>query len=86
VSLGGTAVSGAFTADNLIDLAYSLDGAARRLPGVAYMANTQSLGAMRKLKDNSGQYLYQVGVGQPDSFAGFPIFENPAMTAQATRR
>lgn len=81
---GGTAVSGAFTADNLIDLAYSLDGAARRLPGVAYMANTQSLGAMRKLKDNSGQYLYQVGVGQPDSFAGFPIFENPAMAAQAT--
>jgi len=81
---GGTAVSGAFTADNLIDLAYSLDGAARRLPGVAYMANTSSLGAMRKLKDNSGQYLYQVGVGQPDSFAGFPIFENPAMASVAT--
>lgn len=81
---GGTAVSGVFTADNLIDLAYSLDGAARRLPGVAYMANTASLGGMRKLKDNSGQYLYQVGVGQPDSFAGFPIFENAAMAAQAT--
>ena len=78
---GGTAVSGAFTADNLIDLIYSLDGAARRLPGVGFMATTSSLGAMRKLKDNSGQYLYQVGVGQPDSFAGFPIFENPAMAA-----
>lgn len=84
---GGTAVTGQFTADNLIDLAYSLDGAARRLPGVAYMANTSSLGKMRKLKDNSGQYLYQVGVGQPDSFAGFPIFENPAMasTGSATK-
>lgn len=81
---GGTAVSGAFTADNLIDLIYSLDGAARRLPGVGFMATTSSLGAMRKLKDNSGQYLYQVGVGQPDSFAGFPIFENPAMAAAAT--
>jgi HK97 family phage major capsid protein len=80
---GGTAVSGAFTADNLIDLIYSLDGAARRLPGVGFMANTSSLGAMRKLKDNSGQYLYQVGVGQPDSFAGFPIFENPAMASAA---
>jgi HK97 family phage major capsid protein len=80
---GGTAVSGAFTADNLIDLIYSLDGAARRLPGVGFMATTSSLGAMRKLKDNSGQYLYQVGVGQPDSFAGFPIFENPAMAATA---
>ena len=81
---GGTAVSGAFTADNLIDLIYSLDGAARRLPGVGFMATTSSLGAMRKLKDNSGQYLYQVGVGQPDSFAGFPIFENPAMAAAGT--
>jgi len=76
---GGTAVSGAFTADNLIDLIYSLNGAARRLPGVGFMANTASVGAMRKLKDDNGQYLYQVGVGQPDSFAGFPIFENPAM-------
>jgi HK97 family phage major capsid protein len=81
---GGTAVSGAFTADNLIDLIYSLDGAARTLPGVAFMANTSSLGAMRKLKDNSGQYLYQVGVGQPDSFAGFPVIENPAMAATGT--
>ena len=81
---GGTAVSGAFTADNLIDLIYSLDGAARRLPGVGFMANTASVGAMRKLKDDNGQYLYQVGVGQPDSFAGFPIFENPAMADIAT--
>jgi HK97 family phage major capsid protein len=81
---GGTGVAGAFTADNLIDLAYSLDGSARRLPGVGYMANTQSVGAMRKLKDGAGNYLYQVGVGQPDSFAGFPIYENPAMAATAT--
>ncbi len=81
---GGTAVAGAFTADNLIDLIYSLDGAARRLPGVGFMANTQTVGAMRKLKDNSGQYLYQVGVGQPDSFAGFPIFENPSLAAVGT--
>ena len=81
---GGTGVSGAFTADNLIDLIYSLNGAARRLPGVGFMANTASVGAMRKLKDDNGQYLYQVGVGQPDSFAGFPIFENPAMADVAT--
>jgi HK97 family phage major capsid protein len=81
---GGTSVAGAFTADNLIDLAYSLDGAARRLPGVGFMANTQSVGAMRKLKDSAGNYLYQVGVGQPDAFAGFPIYENPAMAAIGT--
>lgn len=81
---GGTGVAGAFTADNLIDLQYSLDGAARRLPGVAYMTNTQSLGAMRKLKDNAGQYLYQVGVGTPDTFAGYNVVENPAMAATGT--
>jgi HK97 family phage major capsid protein len=77
---GSTAVGGAFTADNLIDLAYfSLDGLVRRLPGTGYMANGRSIGAMRKLKDDDGAYLYQVGVGQPDQFAGFPVVENPAM-------
>jgi HK97 family phage major capsid protein len=81
---GGTGVAGGFTADNLIDLAYSLDGAARRLPGVGFMANSASVGAIRKLKDTAGNYLYQVGVGQPDTFAGFPIFENPALPAAGT--
>jgi HK97 family phage major capsid protein len=76
---GGTAVTGQFTADNLIDLAYSLDGAARRLPGVGFMLNGSSLGKMRKLKDTAGNYLYQVGVGQPDTFAGFRVVENPVM-------
>jgi HK97 family phage major capsid protein len=81
---GGTGVAGGFTADNLIDLAYSLDGAARRLPGVGFMANSQSVGAIRKLKDTAGNYLYQVGIGQPDTFAGFPISENPAMASTGT--
>jgi HK97 family phage major capsid protein len=83
---GGTGVSGAFTADNLIDLAYNLDGAARRLPGVSYMANSAAVGAIRKLKDTAGNYLYQVGIGQPDTFAGFPIAENPALAATAHQR
>jgi HK97 family phage major capsid protein len=81
---GGTGVSGAFTADNLIDLQYTLDGAARRLPGVAYMATTTALGTMRKLKDDNGAYLYTVGVGTPDSFAGYNVIENPAMAATGT--
>ena len=81
---GGTGVAGAFTADNLIDLQYSLDGAARRLPGVAYMANTQTIGAMRKLKDDDGRYLFEVSVGQPQSFAGYEVVENPAMAAIGT--
>jgi HK97 family phage major capsid protein len=81
---GGTGVAGGFTADNLIDLQYTLDGAARRLPGVAYMAAGATIGAMRKLKDNAGQYLYQVNVGQPDTFAGYSVIENPALPTNGT--
>ena len=81
---GGTGVTGGFTADNLIDLQYTLDGAARRLPGVAYMAAGTTIGAMRKLKSDDGAYLYTVNVGQPDTFAGYSVVENPAMAAVAT--
>ncbi len=81
---GGTGVAGLFTADNLIDLQYTLDGAARRLPGVAYMAAGATIGKMRTLKDNAGQYLYQVNVGQPDTFAGYSVIENPAMASIGT--
>ena len=81
---GGTGVAGAFTADNLIDLAYSVDGQVRRLPGAGFMANGQTIGAMRKLKDTAGNYLYQVGVGYPDTFAGFRVVENPHVAALGT--
>jgi HK97 family phage major capsid protein len=81
---GVTAGTTSFTADDLINLQFSLDGSARRLPGVAYMANTQTVGAIRKLKDGDGTFLYQVNVGAPDVFAGFQIFENPAMANVGT--
>lgn len=82
---GGTATStagtGHFTADNLIDLVYSLDGAARRLPGFGVMANGSSIGAMRKLKTTSGDYVFvpTIQPGQPDTILGYPLIENPAM-------
>ncbi len=78
--VGGTGVTGAFTADDLIDLIYSVDGATRRKASFALQANTSSIGAMRKLKDTAGNYLYnisQVGPGGQDTFAGFNVFENP---------
>jgi HK97 family phage major capsid protein len=83
-SSGVTGGTTTFTADQLIDLQFTLNGAARRLPGVGYMANTTSMGVMRKLKDEEGAYLYTVNVGAPDTFAGFPIFENPAMASPAS--
>lgn len=81
---GITAGTTTFTADDLIRLQYSVDGAARRLPGVGYMVNTTTLGAIRRLKDDDGSYLYQVNVGAPDTFAGHNIFENPAMASFGT--
>jgi HK97 family phage major capsid protein len=81
---GVTAGTTSFTADDLISLQFSLDGAARRLPGVGYMANTSTVGAMRKLKDDSGAYLYTVNVGAPDVFGGFNVYENPAMANVGT--
>jgi len=80
----GTATDGVFTADELIELQYTLDGMARRLPGVQYMANGSTIGKMRTLKDDNGNFLYQVNVGQPDSFAGYTIVENPHMASTGT--
>ena len=76
----------AVSADNLIDLAYSVDGAVRSAANAGYMVNTSTLGAMRKLKDTVGNYLYQVGVGQPDVFAGFKVYENASMDSIATTK
>ena len=83
---GGTGVSGAFTADNLIDLHYSLDGAARLLPGIGFMANGASIGAMRKLKDTSGQYVFSpaLDANNNDLLLGRPVFENPHMASAGT--
>ena len=87
---GGTATAtmgtGGFTADNLIDLVYSLDGAARRLPGFGIMANGSSIGAMRKLKTSSGDYVYipTIQPGQADQLLGYPLIENPAMASVAS--
>jgi HK97 family phage major capsid protein len=84
---GGTATAtagtGHFTADDLIDLVYSLDGAARRLPGFGVMANGSSIGAMRKLKTSSGDYVFVPSIqpGTPDSILGYPLIENPAMAS-----
>lgn len=83
-ALGVTAGSAVLTADNLIDLAYSTDGAVRRVPGAGYQANGSTIGAIRKLKDTAGAYIYNPVVGGPDTLLGFPINENPSMPSIGT--
>jgi len=81
---GATALTGAFTADNLIDLAHSVDSDYVR-EGANFMMRRSSLGALRKLKDTAGQYLYvpTTSAGNPDTFAGYGVLENPDMVATA---
>lgn len=83
---GGTGVAGAFTADNLIDLSYSVNSAYRRMPGTGWQMAATSLAATRKLKDTVGQYLFQPSLqaGQPDTLLGYPIYENPDLAAAGT--
>jgi HK97 family phage major capsid protein len=83
---GGTGVVGAFTADNLIDLSYSVNSAYRRMPGTGWMMATSALAATRKLKDTYGQYLFQPSLqaGQPDQLLGYAIYENPDVAAVGT--
>ena len=83
---GSTGVAGAFTADNIVDLVYSLDGALRSKPSFALLANSTSIAAMRKLKDSYGRYLFDIGLGQDkrDLVLGVPVIETPAMPSPAT--
>ena len=82
---GGTGVTGAFTADNLIDLVYSVDTAGRRLAGSGFQMNAKSIGAMRKLKDTAGNFVFQPALSADanDLLLGYPVFENPAIVDTA---
>ena len=81
--VSGTIAGGLFTADQLIDLVYSVDGAVRRLQGTGWLMSPSAIRNARKLKDNEGQYLFQPSLqaGQPDSLLGFRVYENPGMAA-----
>lgn len=82
---GSTGVNGAFSSDQVIDLIYSLDGSLRSRPTFALLANSTSVAALRKLKDSSGRYLFDVGVGldKRDLVLGVPVIETPAMPSPA---
>lgn len=81
-SVGGTTAGTAvIAADDLINLFYSLDGAARAL-GAGWMMNGKTIGQVRQLKaSTSGVYLWSpsLDTNTPDSLLGAPVYENPAM-------
>jgi HK97 family phage major capsid protein len=47
------------------------------------MASPTTISSIRKLKDTTGQYLFQpaLSAGTPDTLIGRPLVENPAMAS-----
>ena len=82
--VGVTAKSAtAITADELIGLIYSLKRPYRK--SAAFLLNDQTLAAIRKLKDNYGQYLWQPSLqaGEPDRILGYAAYTSPYFPAVA---
>ena len=81
---GVTAASAtAVTADELMDLYYSLKSPYRKKS--MWVLNDSTIKAIRKLKDNNGQYLWQpsLAAGTPDMILGRPIKTSAYMPAIA---
>ena len=73
--VGVTAASAtAITADEIIDLFYSLKAPYRK--NAVWILNDATIKAIRKLKDNNGNYLWQPSLtaGTPDTILGRPAY------------
>jgi len=68
---GVTTAGAAITAEELIDLVYSLKAPYRKR--ARFLFNDQTIKAIRKLKDGSGQYIWQPSLqaGQPNTLLGY---------------
>ena len=83
---GGTGVAGGFTADNLIDLYFSVIAPYRNSASCGWLMKDATLALVRKLKDLTGQYLWQPSIqaGAPDTLLGKPVHTDPNVAAVAT--
>lgn len=78
-----TAAADKITADEIIDLVYSVKGPYRR--NGKFLLNDQTIKYIRKLKDGNGNYIWQPALteGQPDRLLGYPAFSTAAPTIAA---
>lgn len=82
--VGVTAASAtAITADEIIDLYYSLKTPYRK--NAVWILNDATVKAVRKLKDSTGQYLWQPSLteGTPDKLLGRPVYTSAYMPTAA---
>lgn len=81
-----TAAAGAITADELIELTYSLKDGYKK--NAKFVLSSATLAGIRKLKDGNGAYMWQPSLqaGQPDRLLGFPVYVSqyaPTIAANA---
>jgi HK97 family phage major capsid protein len=72
-------------ADEIIDLAFSVIAPYRK-NGV-YIATDSTIAAIRKIKDENGQYMWQPSLqaGTPDVLNGYPLHADPDVSALGTK-
>lgn len=83
-SLGTTTASAsAVTADEIIDLYYSIRAPYR--DKATFMFSDTAMKAIRKLKGTDGQYIWGMGLGQaPDTILGRPVKSSSVMAGLGT--
>lgn len=74
-----TGAAAALKLEGLIDLVYDLPS--ERTPNARFVMNRKTQGAIRKIKDGNGNFIWQPGLqaGQPANILGFPVTELAAM-------
>ena len=86
-TLGGqiavTTAGNAIAADEVLDLIYKLKRPYRT--NAAFITADSTLAAIRKLKDNTNQYLWQPALtaGEPDRLLGYPVYTSQFVPAVA---
>ncbi|MFY7761005.1 phage major capsid protein [Aquidulcibacter sp.] len=81
INSGAAATLGTNPADTLIGFLYALSPFYRA--NGAWMMNGSTLATIRRLKDTTGQYLWQPSLqeGQPETILGRPVIEAPDMAS-----
>lgn len=71
--VGVTTSTGSITSDNMIELVYSLKRPYRK--NASFIMNDQTIAALRKLKDNNNNYIWQPSyqAGEPDRLLGYTL-------------
>ena len=82
--IGVTSAGASISFDDVIDLYYSLRSPYRR--NAVFMMNDSTVRALRKLKNGSGDYLWQpsITVGTPDTIMNRPVYTSSYMPTVAS--